>query len=432
MELKPRQIAVHVLEQHAAGREYVEILLELALSQGTMTPPDHRLAQELVFGTVRWRATLDWLIDQKTGGRTQKLILRILLRLGLYQMFWLDRIPNYAAVHETVELAKRLGFGPQAGFLNAVLRGYGRERDATVALLGDLKAREPSLGYSHPRWLCERWAHRWGAEKLAALLDWNNTPPSTFARINRLKTDAALLRAQWDREGVRSSARTFNWIEEELIFELENHPPLAQMPSFQQGLFYVQDPSTLLAVQALEPQPGQAILDWCAAPGGKTTFIAQRLQNRGLIVAQDTHPGRLDKVAENCARLGVACVRIAAPSTLAPRSSPPFDGVLLDVPCSNTGVMRRRVDLRWRVRLEELDRLRTNQLKILRQAAPFLRPGGILIYSTCSLEPEENTDVVHQFLAEQSDYGLEFERTLLPFVEGVDGAYVARLRRQSR
>jgi 16S rRNA (cytosine967-C5)-methyltransferase len=429
IELKPRQIAVQVLQQQAAPTDYVENLLETALNQGTMTPADRRLTQELVFGAVRWQAALDWLIDRKTGGRTQKLTLRILLRLGLYQMFWLERIPNYAAVHETVELAKRLGFGPQAGFLNAVLRAYGREREATEALLGDLKRQDPSLGYSHPRWLCDRWAKRWDPERMTALLRWNNTPPPTFARLNRLKANADQLEARWKEEGVQAVARAYDWTGDQLVFELTDHPPFARLPSFQEGWFYVQDPSTLLAVQAMKPEPGQTILDWCAAPGGKTTYLAQRLNNQGQVVAHDLRADRLERIRENCARLGVTCVRTVSPSTFEDQSAPAFDGILVDAPCSNTGVMRRRVDLRCRLRPEELERLRLDQLRLLRQVSVWLKPGGALVYSTCSLEPEENTQVIHEFLAHQPGFGLESERNLLPFVDGVDGAYVARLRR---
>ncbi len=259
-------------------------------------------------------------------------------------------------------------------------------------------------------------------------MGWNNTPPPTFARINLLKTDAAKLATQWEFERVKFAARSWGWTGDGMVFQLDSHPSLAAMRSFQQGLFYVQDPSTLLAVQELDPQPGESVLDLCAAPGGKTTFIAQRMQNRGRITAQDNRPERLELIRENCTRLGITCVETSvAPSGIIPNPAKRFDRVLVDAPCSNTGVMRRRVDLRWRIRPEEIERLRTEQLELLRQAAPRLKPGGTMVYSTCSLEPEENTEVVKQFLAEQPQFKLEEERELLPFVDGVDGAYVAKL-----
>ncbi len=429
-EQKPREIAVHVLRQREPGAEYVETLLENELVRTPLSPVNRGLCQELVYGIVRWQTTLDWLIARKTEGREQKPALQILLRLGLYQMFWLDRVPNHAAVHETVELAKTLGFGPQAGFVNAVLRGYTRERVPTEELLQQLKIEQPHLGYSHPEWLCQRWSARWGAEKTAQLLGANNTPPTTFARLNTLKTDAAALAAQWQKEGVKFAGRSWDWTGDGLVFQLESHPPLAGLRSFKQGWFYVQDPSTLLAVHELNPQPGENVLDLCAAPGGKTTFIAQRMQNRGKIFAQDNQPERLALIHENCARLGVTCVEISvAPNALIPNPAKRFDRILVDAPCTNTGVIRRRIDLRWRLRPEEIERLRAAQLEILRQAAPRLKPGGTLAYSTCSLEPEENSEVMKQFLAEHVEFQLENERELIPFIEGVDGAYVARLRR---
>ncbi|MDB6067024.1 MAG: hypothetical protein JWR26_3232 [Pedosphaera sp.] len=425
---KPRQIAVRVLKARLLGQNYTETLLENELIVDPLSGADRGLCQELVYGIARWQSTLDWLIARKTEGRTQKDDLRVLLHLGLYQMFWLDRIPNHAAVHETVELAKQLGLGPQAGFINAVLRAYTRERVETEQLLAGLKTSEPALGYSHPDWVYQRWLARWGAEKTAQLMGLNNTPPPTFARANLLKTDAAKLAAQWETEGVKFVARSWDWTGDGLVFQLDSHPPLAGMRSFKDGHFYIQDPSTLLAVQQLDPQPGENILDLCAAPGGKTTFIAQQMQNRGRITAQDNQPDRLALIKENCTRLGITIVEASvAPNAIIPNPAKKFDRILVDAPCSNTGVMRRRVDLRWRIRPEELERLVATQLELLRQAAPRLKPGGTLVYSTCSLEPEENADVIKQFLAEHPQFKLETDRELLPFTEAVDGAYIAKL-----
>ena len=194
-------------------------------------------------------------------------------------------------------------------------------------------------------------------------------------------------------------------------------------------MFYVQDPSTLLAVRELDSHPGEYVLDLCAAPGGKLTAIAQLMSNEGHLLAHDTTPERLKLIEQNCARLGVTCVQTLLPSDLGPLPSPTFDRILIDAPCSNTGVMRRRVDLRWRIRPEEIGRLRAAQLGLLRQAAPLLKSGGVLVYSTCSLEPEENGDVVNEFLGGHPDFKLDRSRELLPFVAGVDGTYVARMAR---
>ncbi len=436
----PRQIAAEVLRQQRAGGSFIEDLLERALAGARLPSVDRALCQELVYGVVRWQAALDWLIARKTDGREQKPGLQNLLRLGLYQIFWLNRIPDHAAVHETVELAKRNGFGSQTGFVNAVLRGYLREVEATQGRLAELKGSQPALGWSHPEWLVTRWQKNFGVGKTAQLLEWNNTPPKTFARVNPLKADAGKLVEKWREENVDYDFARRGWLEENLVFELKSHPPLAALDSFRRGWFYVQDPSTLLAAGELGPLPGETILDFCAAPGGKTTFLAQLMNNQGRIVAQDVSEERLKLIRENCVRLGVMCVETVINDWNRPHPDPlpegegrgegkRFDRILVDAPCSNTGVMRRRVDLRWRIQLEEILRLQRTQLILLEQAASGLKPGGVLVYSTCSLEPEENQEVVKEFLHRHKEFRLESERELLPFIDGVDGAFVARLKR---
>jgi 16S rRNA (cytosine967-C5)-methyltransferase len=474
----PRQIALRILQQRRAHGEFTEILLERALASSLssssknefensrtrtrtkdeneigLSAKDRALCQEIVYGVVRWQSTLDWLIAQKTGGREQKSALQNLLRLGLYQIFWLDRIPDHAAVHETVELAKQNGFGPQAGFVNAILRGYLREADETKKLLAELKISNPAIGFSHPQWLVEKWQERFGAEKTAQLLEWNNTPPKTFARVNTLKIwegrrvavpnqteaeklgtairrpsldeAAALVLEKWREENVEYDFVRRDWLEENLVFELKSHPPLHSLASFRAGWFYIQDPSTLLAPRELGAQPGETILDLCASPGGKTTFIAQLMCNEGKIIACDVSEERLKLVQENCARLGVTSVETVLSPTFNPQLST-FNRVLVDAPCSNSGVMRRRVDLRWRISPEEILRLRQTQLDLLKLAATKLKPGGVLVYSTCSLEPEENSEVVKEFLREHENFKLESERELLPFADNMDGAFVAKL-----
>jgi 16S rRNA (cytosine967-C5)-methyltransferase len=305
-------------------------------------------------------------------------------------------------------------------------------------------------------------------------MEWNNTAPKTLARVNELRfnlpqsqpdagraphsvravgistestasandlgargatrptsvKDTGDLLTLWRDENVDYDFVRRDWFEENLVFELKSHPPFGKLNSFQHGLFYIQDPSTLLAVRELNPQPGETILDLCAAPGGKLGYIAQRMSNTGRVLAHDTSMERLKLIEENCARLGVIIAQPVLPSTLDPRPSS-FDRILVDAPCSNTGVMRRRVDLRWRIRPEEIDRLRATQLELLRQSAPLLKPGGTLVYSTCSLEPEENENVIREFLSRELWFQLESQRELVPFTDATDGAYVARLTKKS-
>jgi 16S rRNA (cytosine967-C5)-methyltransferase len=421
----PREIAVEVLGRRTGG-DYVEELLEGALAQKHLLPKDRSLCQELVYGIIRNQSALDHLIVRKTQNRVQKPRLQDILRLGLYQIFWLDRIPGHAAVHETVELAKRRGFGPQAGFVNAVLRGYLREGNETRALLEELRHSTPWIGYSHPEWLVKRWLNRFGSSNTVNLLARNNLPPDTFARVNTLKTNAEHLLPMWRDEGVDYDFVRRDWLEENLVFKLKSHPPLDSLRSFQQGFFYIQDPSTLLAASELAAKPGEQVLDVCAAPGGKLSYIAAMMDNQGRILATDISENRLNLVKENCARLGITCVETAlAGQTTRPKGV--FDRAIIDAPCSNTGVMGRRVELRWRIREEELTRLRAQQTGLLKATAAELKKGGTLVYSTCSIEPEENQLVIRDFLEQTTGWRLVRERELLPFIENTDGAYCATL-----
>jgi len=426
----PRQIAARVLIERLSKGGFVERHLDRALDRARLYPEDRSLCQELVYGCVRWQGTLDWLINRQTQGRDQKPFVQILLRLGLYQIFWLDRIPPHAAVHATVETAKALRYADHAGFINAVLRTALRDDNIIRKALAELKATNPAAGYSHPEWLVSRWQERYGGEQTLKLLEWNNSPAKVFARANTLKVEPGKLLEFWRSDNVSYNFVFKDWLEENLVFEFKSHPPIDGMRSFKNGFFYVQDPSTLYAVDLLAPKPNERVLDLCAAPGGKTTYIAQRMKNEGKLVANDTSPDRLELVKENCDRLGVTCVDILPDSSLNPKTTQPFDRVLVDAPCSNTGVLRRRVDLRWRIKPEELERLRKQQLELLRRAAAFVKPGGVLVYSTCSLEPEENAGVVDDFLKDNTNFTLDESGDVLPTRDGFDGAYAARMVRK--
>ena len=428
---KPRQIAVHALLEHAKGSDYIEDILDRHLAKENSKPKDRALSQELTYGVIRWKLTLDWFIARKTRRRPPRLA-QILLRLGLYQLLMLDRVPDHAAVHETVEIAKELGLRVEAGFVNAILRAFAREKAAARLTLAQLQEREPALGFSHPQWLVNRWLKQWSAPDVIKLLRWDNTPPPTYARVNTLRTTPADLQEHWLKEEVVAQACPLDWVGTELIFRLRSHPPIFDLRTFSEGDFYIQDPSTLLAVTILNPCSGETILDLCAAPGGKTTFIAQLMQNRGRIFAEDWQPERLSLIRENCRRLGVNCVCTELSATMqAAANSSLFDRILVDAPCSNTGVLRRRVDLRWRLRMEEIERLCRSQDDLLSAASRRLKPGGTLVYSTCSLEPDENRAVAQRFLAAHADFRLDLDRELVPFRDEVDGAYVAKFVRTS-
>jgi 16S rRNA (cytosine967-C5)-methyltransferase len=260
-------------------------------------------------------------------------------------------------------------------------------------------------------------------------MEWNNQPAPTCARVNRLLTDPERLAKRWEDEGVEASPINCDWAATGDLFRLRKHPLLDSLGSFRDGLFYVQDPSTLLSVSQLDPQPGQAVLDLCAAPGGKTCHIAERMKNEGQLTALDTRESRLKLLRENCDRMRVTCATLGQADATATGKAK-FDRVLVDVPCTNTGVMRRRLDLRWRLSPGQAKLLADEQLKLLGQAATHAKPDGHLVYSTCSIEPEENEQLVARFLEALPDWQLAAERSLHPVEDHTDGAYAARLTRR--
>jgi 16S rRNA (cytosine967-C5)-methyltransferase len=320
----------------------------------------------------------------------------------------------------------------QSGFVNAILRTYTREKDQTRALLLHLKKNQPYLGYSHPEWIYRRWCSQFGQDATCRLMDWNNQAAPSYARLNTLKMESRQLQDLWTAEKVEASAHTWDWSEKDTVFRLDSAPNLHELPSFQNGGYYIQDPSTLLSLFALCPQPGETILDFCAAPGGKTTFIAQKMNNTGTLIACDLAQ-RLPLLKENCQRLGVTCATFEAVGPQVQRSADiQFDRILVDAPCSNTGVFRRRLDARWRLQEPEIPRLSDLQQSLLATVVPWLKPEGTLVYSTCSLEPEENTGTVGHFLEKHPEFHLDYDRSITPINDGVDGAYVARLKRKKR
>ncbi len=412
------------MTRHAGSHAFIEDLVDRELASSRLHPNDRSLVQEICYGCVRWRATIDWIIDRHARERPIP-PLRAVLAVGLYQIFWLDRIPDHAAVHATVDVAREMDLGAQSGFVNALLRNCLRDAETLRAELEQLKKSNPAVGWSHPAWLVDRWTAQLGPEATQSLLAWNNSPAPVYARVNTLKTDAARLIQVWRTEGVDYDFARYDWTTDNLVFHLRRHPPFSKLKSFADGWFYIQDPSTLMAVHLLNPQPGEEILDFCAAPGGKATYIAQKLDNDGTFVAAEPDPKRRQRLQENCDRLA-ADVTVVDPSD--PRTEGPIDAILLDAPCSNTGVLRRRIDARWRLTPEELTRSTQLQLDLATQAIARLRPGGRLVYSTCSLEPEENELLVQAILAKHPGTTLEASRQLHPLRDKVDGAYAASIR----
>lgn len=408
-----RRVALAALRTWRRKKEFADAIISSTLSASALQTADRAFVVELFYGVLRNFILLDFWISKVRRGHID-VDLRDLLRLGLYQIF-IAKTPEHAAVYEMVEIAPT----GQRAIVNAMLRSAARIRQELQekANLQPLHVRA-----SHPKFLIERWEKQFGTDATEALCAWNNLPPPTYARINRLRIDRQAFLERY------RNARTMP--------DVPNFVELSSpVSALDQGDCYVQDPSTSIACELLQPKPGEKILDACAAPGGKTGYVAELMGNQGLIVGCDREPARLGLLDENLTRLGVRIAKIVChdwTKSVAPPeilSEAPFDRILIDAPCSNTGVMRRRVDVRWRLKPEDFNRMQARQIQIALAVFPLLKPGGILVYSTCSLEREENEDVVQQLLGQMSILQLEEERRFVPFQDNFDGGFAARLRR---
>ncbi len=411
MPATARQLCIRALLEWEKGKSFSDEILHTQLEKGRLSPVDRGFLMETFFGILRNLTRLDYFIgqlrDESVDAQT-----RAVLRLGLYQIFYL-RTPSHAAVNETVELG-----GRARGVINAVLRRALREMDALERRVGEAPAH---IRTSHPDFLLRRWESEFGAEATQRLCLWNNQPAEIYVRANGLKVTVGELqrtvpsaqRSPFHPSALKVSRLPFSWI--------------------VGGLCYVQDPSTLLACDLLDPQSGETVLDACAAPGGKTTYLAELMRNEGRIVACDLYQSRVDRLRENITRLGVDIADVVEhDAMLAPEAGDEhfrpeaFDRVLIDAPCSNTGVIRRRVDVRWRLTEEDFIRMPGPQLALVRRGAQMLKPGGTLVYSTCSLEPEENDLLVAQIGEKIPELHHLESRRALPFVDEVDGAFAAK------
>ena len=410
----PRQAACNVLNRIRKEGGYADQLMDRELAAGQLSGPDRGLFAELVFGVLRRQGTLDHILGQLLDQPLAKLepLVLILLRVGLYQLACLDRIPESAAVNETVKLAKQ-SIPRASGLVNAVLRSYLRRREQ-ITFPDPLTEPATAIAarHSHPIWLVRQWLDQIGAEETALLAEASSCPPPLTLRVNTLITSRADFLQLLAEHDINAAPCRFS----PDGVTIEGRQQITGLPGFQDGLFTVQDEASQMAALLMGVRPGELVLDCCAAPGGKVTHLAQLMENRGEIMATDISTRKLPLIRETASRLGINIITTATANLLQPQTLPQarFDRILLDAPCSGLGIIRRNPEAKWRLTPDDLTRLAASQKKMLENAFTLLKPGGVLLYSTCSTTLEENEDVVHDFISGRNDCMLENLHDIFP------------------
>jgi 16S rRNA (cytosine967-C5)-methyltransferase len=461
-----RMIALSLLMESVTSEEGVDILLDRAFAQCSFDSRERALTVELAYGVLRRLATIDWRLEPVLDKPLPRLPLAVqmVLRLGTYQLLFLDRIPQSAAVNESVNLARAIAgtLGRDwSGFVNAVLRALLRHPPQPWPSMDTDAARAFAVRYSVPSWLSRRWVERLGVGSAEMACEGVSVAPPLTLRVNQLITTREAFLEKFAQVGIVAKPTSVS----PFGFVLEEGGSVPSLPGFREGAFYVEDEAAQLIPPLLDPQPGDIVLDTCAAPGGKSTHLADLMHNKGTIYAVDRKGDRLDLLRSNCRRLGVQIVvpivgdirqplewvpmieTAGSPSVKKARVGEPcIDRILVDAPCSGLGVLRRHPEAKWRKGEQALPRHQALQCQILESVAPCLRPGGVLVYSTCSTEPEENEDVIERFCRVHAEFKRESVVPWLPpaaqkFVTeqgalstvgnrfSMDGFYAARLRK---
>ena len=435
-----RRCAFAVVRRVFEQGAYADRAFRAEAQRAALEPRDRGFAMRLAYGAVQMKATLDWVLESLARRPLEKLDPPVLaaLRLGLYELLFMST-PDRAAVAEGVELVKSAS--PHAhAFVNAVLRRAAREAPALVAGLDDSTPAGAALAYSHPLWVSEWWFEELGPAEARALMRRDNEPAESTVRANRLRTDAAAVVAELGAEGV--AAHTDVIAPEAVV--LDDPYDVHASRLFVDGLVMPQSRASMLVARAVDPRPGERVLDLCAAPGAKTTHLAALMRGKGEVVAVESDPARAEAIRENADRLGATAVRVVVGDASEPAFGEGFDRVLVDPPCSDLGTLQSRPDARWRKTAEQVDELRDLQRRILAAAAAAVRPGGRLVYSTCTITTAENDAQMQDFLASNSNFRVcdlsrwqpkvahtrgRFLQTL-PHRELTDGFFIAALERK--
>lgn len=440
-KINPREVALKILYDIESESAFANEMVAQYSGRLRLSSLDTRFIRELVNGATKLKRRLDYIISFFLKGKIEDLTpwIRNTLRLGVYQIDYLDRVPDRAAVDESVKLAKKFGHKGTVGLVNAVLRSYLRDKKRVIfPSIEEDKVRAIGTIYSFPDWMIKNWLKQFGEEETVKLGEAFNQKAKLSFRFNSLKISQKDLERALELKKIKyrkgSFFENFYWIESKIDLEY--------LFFFQKGYVYPQDESAGFPVRLLSPQPGETILDMCAAPGGKLTYISELMKNSGKLIALDLNPERMEKVKENCERLGVRNVSFKI-GDARNYSIEPVGRILIDAPCSGLGVLGRNSDARWQKKKEDIKRLGELQSAILLNAAKLVKKDGIIVYSTCTLTQEENEKVIESFLELRKDFKIEtaldhvdasvvnqsgFVRTH-PHIHGLDGTFVARLKK---
>ena len=437
----PRGTAVKILNRVERSDAYLDRVLETEMQNTEMNELDKGLMNEIVTGVVRWQMKIDWVLTGFFHGNFTKAETNIknALRVALYQILFLDKVPHSAAVNESVEFIKRLRGQKVADLVNGVLRNILRNlENIRYPDFNENKIQHLAVVESHPAWMVKRWINRLGYDETKKLLAANNERPDLTLRVNRLKIDFNYFLSQLEQHQIQFTRSEYL----DFFVRVKHMAGIGGSDMFRQGFFVVQDESAGLVVKLLDPKPGDRIIDMCSAPGGKATFIGELMKNVGEIVAVDRYETRLNLVKNACQRLGIANAHFIAADAATVQTAP-AERVLVDAPCSGLGVLSKKPDAKWKREPEDLVNLVQTQRAILENAAKHVKSGGVLVYSTCTTEPEENYDVIKSFLTEHSEFSVEgasqFVDSRIVSAEGyietfphrnaMDGSFAIRLKK---
>lgn len=445
MEDKARYTACMVLYEVYENSAFSNIKINEYFAKLDLSAVDKAFATEMIYGTIRWKIKIEYLIQRNILGRLEELSkwTLVCLESAVYQFYFMDKVPDFAAVNEAVEVVK-IREPKVAALVNGVLRNILRNKEQFYKIGVNNKTKSLSIEYSHPEWLVKKFIKLYGKDFTIQFMNKNNIPPRLTARVNSLKTNRSLLIEKLMEEGYEVDEGNLNE-----SFWMKGYSKLEKSEEFKNGHFIFQDESSILAARVLNPAKGTKVIDLCSAPGGKTTHMAEIMENEGEILAFDIYEHKLQLIKENAHKLGITIIHpsLNDATELNKELLEYGDFVLVDAPCSGVGLMRKKPEIRWNLKEEHIEELTKLQRQIIMNGSKYVMPGGVMVYSTCTLTEEENEDIINWFLETSKDFQLEsFEEMLpdfyknlggvngyiklFPHISDCDGFFIARFRKE--